>query len=187
MSPSASDAQLVTAAAAGDEGAFRTLYREYARPVYWVAHALVGATDAEDVTQETFVTAWKKLPELTLENDSLLPWLATICRFQSANRVRKQIRDRENAGAVLDEMVPAANDVEKQVISNAMAEAIADACSRLSDTDRAVFTLCAVDGYSYEQAADALGISHGSVRNRLSRARTQLKHSLEDQNSAETA
>ncbi len=179
MSYTATDKTLVTAAAAGDERAFRMLYREYARPVYWVAHGLVGASDAEDVTQETFVTAWQKLPELTLENDSLLPWLVTVCRFQSANRVRKQIREREHAGAELDEHAAAPTDVEQQVISQALSKQIMAACERLSEIDRAVFTLCAVDGYSYEQAADALGISHGSVRNRLSRVRSQLREGLE--------
>lgn len=187
MSAIVSDASLVTAAAAGDQRAFRTLYREYARPVYWVAHALVGASDAEDVTQETFVTAWKKMPELTLENDSLLPWLVTICRYQSSNRVRKQIRDREHAGAALGEHLAAKTDVEQQVITEALAKKIADECARLGETDRAVFTLCAVDGYSYEQAADALGISHGSVRNRLSRVRSYLRDSLDDTRSAESA
>ena len=87
------DAALVRAAADGSEMAFRTLYRAYVRPVYWIAHGLVGnAADAEDVTQETFVAAWRKLHGLELAGDSLLPWLATICRFQAANRIRPRLR-----------------------------------------------------------------------------------------------
>ena len=59
------DASLVAQAADGSEVAFRTLYRAYVRPVYWLAHGLVGnAADAEDVTQETFLVAWRKLPGL---------------------------------------------------------------------------------------------------------------------------
>ena len=59
------DASLVAQAANGSEVAFRALYRAYVRPVYWVAHGLVGnPADAEDVTQETFLVAWRKLPGL---------------------------------------------------------------------------------------------------------------------------
>ena len=98
------DAALVAQAADGSEIAFRTLYRAYVRPVYWIAHGLVGnPADAEDVTQETFLVAWRKLPELELAGDSLLPWLATICRFQAANRIRRQRRDREHTAAAADE------------------------------------------------------------------------------------
>lgn len=55
------DAELVAAAAAGSQAAFRALYRAYIRPVFWVAHALVGTrADAEDVAQETFLAAWRE-------------------------------------------------------------------------------------------------------------------------------
>ena len=85
------DAELVARAAGGSAPAFRLLYRAYVRPLYWIAHRLLGdSSDAEDVVQETFVVAWRKLPELDLASDSLLPWLATICRFQAANRRRAQ-------------------------------------------------------------------------------------------------
>ena len=58
----ATDAALVRQAAQGSEFAFRTLYRAYVKPVYWVAYSLLGdATEAEDATQETFVVAWRKL------------------------------------------------------------------------------------------------------------------------------
>ena len=81
------DASLLAHAASGSEHAFRTLYRSYVRPVYWLAHGLVGnAADAEDVTQETFLVAWRKLRGLEWAGDSLLPWLVTVCRFQAANR-----------------------------------------------------------------------------------------------------
>ena len=73
------DAELVVLAAGGSEHAFRTLYRAYVRPVFWLAHGLVGnPADAEEVTQETFLVAWRKLPGLDLAGDSLLPWLATF-------------------------------------------------------------------------------------------------------------
>jgi RNA polymerase sigma-70 factor (ECF subfamily) len=170
------DAALVALAAGGSEHAFRTLYRAYVRPVYWLAHGLVGnPADAEEVTQETFLVAWRKLPGLELAGDSLLPWLATVCRFQAANRIRRQKRDREHTVAAADESLPATVDVEQQVIDGELAEAIVREVAGLSRLDRDIFRLCATQGYGYQAAAEELGVSHGVVRNRLSRIRTRLR------------
>jgi RNA polymerase sigma factor (sigma-70 family) len=170
------DAALVALAAGGSEHAFRALYRAYVRPVYWLAHGLVGnPSDAEEVTQETFLVAWRKLPGLELAGDSLFPWLATVCRYQSANRVRRQKRDREHTAAAADEALAASIDVEQQVIDGALAEAIMREVDGLGELDRAIFRLCAAEGYAYQAAADELGVAHGVVRNRLSRIRTRLR------------
>lgn len=170
------DGALVAAAAGGSELAFRTLYRAYVRPVYWLAHGLVGnPADAEEVTQETFLVAWRKLPGLELAGDSLLPWLATVCRYQAANRVRRQRRDREHQAGVADETLPATVDVEQQIVDDELADAILREVAGLSPLDRDIFRLCAAEGYAYEAAAAELGVTHGVVRNRLSRIRTRLR------------
>jgi RNA polymerase sigma factor (sigma-70 family) len=170
------DAALVTQAASGSEQAFRALYRAYVRPVYWLAHGLVGnAPDAEDVTQETFLVAWRKLPGLELAGDSLLPWLVTVCRFQAANRIRRQQRDRANIAAAADETLPSTVDVEQQVIGAELADRILQEIAGLSPLDRDIFRLCAAEGYAYQAAAEELGVEHGVVRNRLSRIRTRLR------------
>lgn len=168
------DRALVTRAAAGSDEAFRTLYRSYVRPVYWVAFGLVGnAADAEDVTQETFVTAWRKIPSLRLEGVSLLPWLATICRLQAQNRLRA--RRRHGSHAQLDAEIPSLVDVEAQVVEAETVAAILAAVDRLSELDREIFRLCAAEGYGYEAAAASLGVTHGTVRNRLSRIRSRMR------------
>lgn len=175
------DASLVARAAGGSEHAFRTLYRAYARPVYWLAHGLLGnPADAEDVTQETFLVAWKKLKGFELAGESALPWLATICRFQSANRMRMQKRDRENSVHGIDETLPDTIDIEQQVIGAELAARITAEVGGLSEIDREIFRLCASEGYGYQAAADELGVAHGVVRNRLSRIRTKLRTVVEE-------
>ena len=175
-----SDADLVAAAASGSETAFRALYRAYARPVFWLAHSLVGTrADAEDVLQETFLAAWRKLPGLELAGDSLLPWLATICRFQCANRVRRQQRDREHTASAVEETLPSTVDVEKQTLERTLVERILAEVGTLSALDQQIFRLCAAEGYGYQAAAERLGVTHGTVRNRLSRIRTHLRTTIE--------
>lgn len=178
------DAELVAAAARGSEHAFRRLYRAYARPVYWIAHGLLGDTaDAEDVTQETFVTAWRKIGQLELQGSSLLPWLATICRFQASNRLRSRLRDRAHRTEAADETLPSTVSVEEQVIGADLAQRIAAEVEQMSALDREIFRLCAVEGYAYDRAAEELAVSHGAVRNRLSRIRTRLRTTLNESES----
>jgi len=177
----AGDASLVAQAAGGSEHAFRTLYRAYVRPVYWLAHGLVGnAPDAEDVTQETFLVAWRKLHGLELVGDSLLPWLVTVCRFQAANRIRAQRREREHTAEAADDSIPSAVNVEQQVIDADFAERILREVEGLSPLDQDIFRLCASEGYAYQAAAEQLGVAHGVVRNRLSRIRTRLRTVAEE-------
>ncbi|WP_309129395.1 sigma-70 family RNA polymerase sigma factor [Microbacterium sp.] len=176
MPTQSDDQELAARAAAGDQDAFRSIYRAYARPVYWIAHGILSSsTDAEDIMQETFVVAWRKLPGLRLASPSLLPWLATICRLQAANRLRVLRRDRANTTEAAEETLPAIVSVEDQVISAALAERIAVEVQLLDELDQQIFRLCAVDGYAYQSAAERLGVSHAVVRNRLSRVRTRLR------------
>ncbi len=174
------DATLVAHAAGGSEFAFRSLYRAYVRPVYWIAHRLLGdPADAEDVAQETFVVAWQKLPQLQLQGESLLPWLATICRLQAANRLRARRRDRARS-TELDEQVPDTVDVEQQVIDAVTVAAILREVSGLSELDQEIFRLVAAEGYGYQAAAEHLGVGHGVVRNRLSRIRTRVRSAVNE-------
>ncbi|GAA2927361.1 ECF RNA polymerase sigma factor SigK [Microbacterium luteolum] len=176
-----SDQRWAAQAAAGDESAFRELYRAHVRPVYWIANGILASpADAEDVTQETFVVAWRKLPGLELQGESILPWLATICRFQAANRLRQRRRDQAHTAEALDEDLPATVSVEEQVITADLAARIAAEVGTLSELDREIFRLCASEGYAYQAAAEELGVSHAVVRNRLSRVRTQLRGAVKE-------
>lgn len=175
------DGELTMLAAAGDTEAFRSLYRRHVDAVYRVASALLpNAVDAEDATQDAFVTAWRKLDGFHLEGASALPWLATICRYVCANRLRALRREQAHAPGVVDERTPARLDLEQDAIDADVAERIARDVAALSEVDRQVFVLCVSHGYAYEAAAAELGLTSGAVRNRLSRIRRRLRNTLQE-------
>ncbi|WP_159498572.1 RNA polymerase sigma factor [Microbacterium sp. 18062] len=177
----ATDAELIARAAVGDEDAFRRLYRRHVDAMYRIASILLeNQADAEDATQDAFVTAWRKLGGLQLEGESALPWLATICRYTCANRLRARRRELAHAAAPIDERTPAPIDVEQHVVSADLAERLAREVAELADLDREIFVLCVARGYAYDAAAAELGLSHGAVRNRLSRVRGRLRNTVQE-------
>jgi len=180
-----SDGELIARASHGDHEAFRALYRGNIDAVYRIAAILLPTTaDAEDAAQETFVTAWRKLRGFRLEGASALPWFATICRLVCANRLRALRRERDHVGATLDERMPSPIDVEQAVIDSELADRVAREVARLDDLDRDLFVLCAAHGYAYEAAATELGLTHGAVRNRLSRIRSRLRGTVQEGNAS---
>ncbi|MFT4298147.1 MAG: sigma-70 family RNA polymerase sigma factor [Aeromicrobium sp.] len=173
----ATDRSLTARARAGDRGAFGQLYDRHVRPVYGQAYGILGDhAAAEDATQETFVTAWRKLPTITTE-DSLLPWLLVTARYTALNARRAAQRRRLHDDALTDDL-PAGDDVERAAANVRVREEIARAVARLSEVDRTLYELCLEDGLTYAEAAERLGLTHASVRNRLSRLRATLRADL---------
>jgi hypothetical protein len=79
----------------------------------------------------------------------------TVCRFQAANRIRAQRRDREHTADAADDSIPSTVNVEQQVIDADLAERILREVAGLSALDRDIFRLCATEGYAYQAAAEA--------------------------------
>ncbi len=75
--------------------------------------------------------------------------------------------------------MPATVDVEKQVVDALLVERVIAEVGTLSALDQQIFRLCAAEGYAYDAAAAELGVTHGVVRNRLSRIRTRLRSTIE--------
>jgi RNA polymerase sigma factor (sigma-70 family) len=160
--------------------AFAALFDRHVRAVYWRAHQVVGDPDeAEDVTQDTFVTAWRRLDEITIVDRSVLPWLVVTARYTALNAGRKRARLR--AVALDHEPADPSGGPAEQVDEAAVAAAIDVAVSRLSPVDQRLFALCVDGDLTYEQAAAELGVSHGAVRNRVSRLRARLRGDLHEE------
>ncbi|MEV5691394.1 RNA polymerase sigma factor [Micromonospora globbae] len=167
---------------AGDAAAFGQVFDEHAAAVYRHAVRADGHTsDAEDVVSLTFLEAWRLRATLRPDGDSLLPWLLGIATNVLRNRRRAARRHR----AALLRIPPTAAvpDVADEIVGRMhdarQLAAAAAALHRLSRADREVFLLCVWSQLDYTAAAEALGIPVGTVRSRLSRARTRLRALVE--------
>ena len=166
----------------GRKEAFRPLVDAYFARSVRVARAVVGdAEDARDLVQEAFIAAYKALDTFTMGRP-FYPWLRGIllnrCKVYLRTRRRAAARSRAAAdrpghwvkGATV---TPAP---ERRRTSDLVRRAMAE----LDDGDREILVLKHIEGYSYEELADVLGIGTGTVASRLYRARARMRKALEE-------
>ncbi|MER6434597.1 RNA polymerase sigma factor [Streptomyces sp900105245] len=162
---------------AGDPDTFGSLFDDYARAVYSHAFRLTGDwSAAEDVMALTFLEAWRLRESVDLEGGSLRPWLLGIAT-NTARNIRRAARRHEAALGRLprEEAVPDfAEELVGRIDDTERLKTVQSALGRLRRAEREVLALCVWSGLDYATAAEALGIPVGTVRSRLSRARTKL-------------
>ncbi|MGX1884830.1 RNA polymerase sigma factor [Streptomyces sp. NPDC055287] len=167
------DATLVARVRDGDLRAFEVLVRRYQGPLYRLALRMLSSpSDAEDVVQEVFLTAWRRLGQLR-ENAAILGWLYRTTTNRCLNTIRAR---RPVAAADPDRRVSvdAAGSPERAAQVNEQLIALAAALQRLTPEQRACWLLREVHGRSYEEIAMAMGTTRTAVRGRIARARAQL-------------
>lgn len=150
--------------------------------LYRVALSLTGQqADAEDLVQDTLVRAFRAADRF----DGAHPraWLLTILRHAHLNRVRVRrpvlLRDGESLEQSLENAGPPSTSAEEVAISEEFEAVVADALQALPDKHRTVVTLVDIDGLSYQEAADVLGVPRGTVMSRLHRARARIRARLD--------
>jgi RNA polymerase sigma factor (sigma-70 family) len=164
-----SDLNFLMSCQRGDVQAFARLYERYAPVVMRYAWSrLRDRSQAEEVLQDTFLTAWSKIGTSRIIDQSLLPWILTIC----TNHLRNQTRRNQKIHAV------ALTEVDSYASESVGTSAIDDALAQLSSLDRRICELCLIDGLSYQEAADRIQSTPASIRNRLHRARAVLRAAL---------
>ncbi|MGA8851056.1 MAG: sigma-70 family RNA polymerase sigma factor [Aeromicrobium sp.] len=173
------DEVLLQRSGSGDRVAFEQIYDRHVRAVYWQAHRVVrDAALAEEVSQDAFVTLWEKSRSVRIVDESILPWLMVTARFIALNTHRRHRREADRSSQIDQDVEDPTSDVERVAVASEVQDRIDDAVSRLSVLDQRLYGLCIEGDHPYEAAARELGVSHGSVRNRLSRVRAQLRSDL---------
>ena len=176
------DATLVERSRDGDLEAFNQIVRRYQLRVYNLAARILGdRMAAEDVAQDTFVSAYKALARF--RGGSLRAWLLRIASNQCYDRLRSAKRRPEQS---LDEAmespgfhVPSRDpSPEQQAISRELHDHVQRAILGLPFDQRNTMMLVDVQGLSYQEAAEAMEVSMGTVKSRLSRARAAVRDAL---------
>ena len=164
------DEAIIRAMAQGDKGALARAFDRYAATLTRYAWALADdRMDVEEIVQDAFLTLWQRATTLELPADTVLPWLLVVCRNHALNAGRKRIKHR---GDELPENLPAPEDHSE---ARERLRWVRDEIAALPETDRRICELCLLEGRSYAEAAEALGLSVGAVTQRVSRNRRRLK------------
>jgi RNA polymerase sigma factor (sigma-70 family) len=162
------------------EEAFDAAYRESGSAVLGYAlRRSASREDALDVVAETFATAWRRRADLPSAPDEVRPWLFGIARWCLANAARSNQRagrlGQRLAASFVDTAIPDPSTIHENRSENRL---VRETLLQLSDDDRELVTLVAWEGLSPAEAATALGLSAGTARVRLHRARTRLRATL---------
>jgi RNA polymerase sigma-70 factor, ECF subfamily len=168
----------------GDLDAFNQLIVQYQNLAYSVAYRLLSDTDAAaDAVQDSFIKAYRALD--TFRGGSFKSWLMRIITNTCYDVLRARQRrktdslddlpvENEYIAALTDPHESPQQFVERQELSTLITTAIQD----LPEEQRVSIILCDVEGYSYEEIADITGVAIGTVKSRISRARSRVRDYL---------
>ena len=169
--PDATDVQL---AAAGDQAAFERLYHAHVARVHSLARRMLGGDDADEATQDVFVRAWEKLG--TFRGEAAFgTWLHRLAINVILGRRQSRARrwDRTVEGDALVESLPSRRSHLELHMD------FETAIGRLPNGAREVFVLYDVEGFKHHEIAEMLGVTTGTTKAQLHRARMALRRHVD--------
>lgn len=176
------DADLVTRSAGGDAGAFEMLYRRYERVVTSVVAAETRRHgDVNDIVQDTFTLAWRRLGSLR-DPERFRPWLLQIARrsvIEHARRTSRRPTLDEDDELTLS--VVASEDAGPELVHELhdLSRQLQGALEGMSRRDATVITLAAQFGFGPAEIAEAIGTTPNTAKVVLHRARARLRSAIE--------
>src|SRR5215467_1441292 len=186
---SAEEALFVSRLQANEDAAYDELVRTYSASIFHVAYRMLGdSAEASDIVQEIFLKVFRNIGGFKGEA-ALKTWIFRIAFSEILNRLRWWKRRHRFATVSLDDQatdtghpgrtaVASSPDPEQVLQSKEEEGAIQQALGKLSREHRSIIVLRDIEGFSYNEIADVLGVSVGTVKSRLARARADLKKSL---------
>lgn len=180
------DERFIDRLIAGDRSAFGELVEKTSPKIYALGLRMLGnEQDAEDMLQETYLKAFKALPNFE-KRSSISTWLFRIAANEALMLLRKKktgidlvdIDRDEDTDEAPYEIVDWCCLPEQEMVSSETRVTLNKAVDRLSPALRLVFQLRDVDGFSVQETSEILGISEDAVKTRLVRARLKLREDL---------
>jgi RNA polymerase sigma-70 factor (ECF subfamily) len=186
------DNALVQAAQAGDRAAFGELVDRLKRSVHGVCMSILrNETEAMDAVQDTFLKVWTELARFQPETN-FRAWVHRIARNGCLDRLRRQrvrrageLNEFVTADALEEGDLPAVGTFGRasplqEASRTQLGQRLAAALELLPESHRTCVVLCDVEGLSYQEIADTMGIPRGTVMSRLFYARKRLQAELQD-------
>ena len=182
------EAQAIQAAKRGDLAAFNRLVMAYQNTAYNVAYRILGDADAaDDACQEAFLSAFKGIQNF--RGGSFKSWILRIvtnaCYDQLRYKGRRPANSLEEVAEQPDysaKLVNGHERPEEYALRQELSHVIQEAITNLPPEQRTVVVLSDIQGFAYQEIAEITGVSLGTVKSRLSRARMKLRdHLLENQ------
>lgn len=182
LEPLEVERELIRKAKQGNLYSFEQLVKKYQKNMYRLAFRMTRDRDsADDLAQETFVKAFTSIGSFK-EEYSFYPWIFKICMNLSINYLKKKkfmVSESELEPYKLEDK-KTAGDPMSELIKDELLDKIERSIDKLPPPFKAVFILKVYEELSYEQIAQTLKISTGTVMSRLFRARERLQKSLKD-------
>lgn len=181
---SETNAHLVERARRGEADAFETLVRRHARVVYATAMAVLGEPqEAEDVSQDAFVTALQRLDDC--DPQRFTAWLLRIVRNHAISAQRRMKVRRAMPLEVASEL-QSESDPDSDQRRSRLRERLVAALDDLSATQRQVLLLHDLEGYKHREIGELLGMPEGTVRYTLFQARRAARERLGEESDGGT-
>lgn len=178
---------LIEKALSGDPIAFEDLIAIHQKNIFSIAYRIAGnQNDAEDMAQEVLIKIFKNLNQFK-GNSKFSTWLYRVTTNTCLDMKKKIMKHSSysldqnletDEGSISTEIQDNSPTPEQYAEQNAVQRAVNQAISNLNDQHKKVIILRDVQGFSYEEIADMLGCSVGTVKSRINRARAQLKKIL---------
>ncbi|MBI5960567.1 MAG: sigma-70 family RNA polymerase sigma factor [Chloroflexi bacterium] len=178
--------ELIQAAKQGEVESFNRLVLAYQDTAYHLAYRIMGEADAAaDATQEAFIAAFRKLHQF--RGDRFKPWLMRIVTNACYDELRRRQRRPALSLDDLHDDPPVADsplhnlpeNPELMAQRNELNLAIQDCLNTLPDDQRVIAVLSDLEEYHYQEIAEITGLPLGTIKSRLSRARTRLRDCLQ--------
>ncbi len=167
---------LVARAVDGDLRAFEVLVRRHQRPIFRLCLGMLGDhRDAEEAAQDTFFMAWRAIGRFRGDS-KFSTWLYRL----ATNRCLKHLGRRPAPSVELADRPGTHGNPEAELEADQRLRATAAAITQLTPQQRAPFLLREVDGLTYGEIAEVLGVTMTAVKSRLNRARVDLARTLDE-------
>jgi RNA polymerase sigma-70 factor (ECF subfamily) len=163
---------------AGNDEAVRTLYARFGRPVYTLGLRLLGSREAaEELTQDVFLTAWRKAARFDATRGRLSTWLMTIAHNLAVDRLRRETGVSRPTLVFVEDVPDAPTADEADVLMER--DAALRALSTLTEAERRLLGRAYFRGSTAREIAEADGIPLGTVKTRLRAALIRVRRANE--------